>query len=71
MKPPSGQKKQTQNKANQKRGEIMINYVRHLLTPMRKVTRLRGLGPLTFGSVDRRSIQLSYRRKTRYGHYRY
>ncbi len=65
MIPPTGPKKQTQFKPNWKRGEMMINYVRHRLTPMRKVTRLRGLGPLTFGSVDRRSIQLSYRRKTR------
>ena len=28
----------------------------------KKELRLRGFGPLTFGSVDRRSIQLSYRR---------
>ncbi len=31
----------------------------HRVTPMRKVTRLRGLGPLTFGSVDRRPKNVS------------
>ena len=32
----------------------------------RKQTRLRGLEPLTAGSVDRRSVQLSYRRNPHY-----
>ena len=49
----------TRQRSNQYRAELS----RHCGTGADPAPRLRGLEPLTFGSVDRRSVQLSYRRE--------